>query len=167
MRRTWLPALISILLVATMAVPALAGKADKARPFKATTEIVERANPVCPAEYNGGEYSEHVGTATHLGRFDLFETLCINTLTLPPFPFVVNGKLVAANGDELYFDAEGAFDPVTNTIESTGWLFDGGTGRFESATGQADETLIRNSDNLIIGLTVKGTITYDASDRSN
>jgi hypothetical protein len=50
-------------------------------------------------------------------------------------------------------------------MPSTGLVFDGGTGRFESATGNAEEMLIRD-DYGIIGMTMEGTISYDASDRS-
>ena len=154
MRRFWLPALISVLLVGTTAVPALA---DKELPFKAKTVVVHE-------EMNNGCFdTDHVGTGTHLGRFDLSETLCVS----PPF-FNVVGTLVAANGDELYFTAGGEFNPATGElVSSTGWVFDGGTGRFENASGQADETLIRNSTGAIVAITVKGTISYDASDRSN
>jgi hypothetical protein len=155
MRRIWLPALISVLLIGTTAVPALAGKD---LPFKAKTVVVNEQ------ENNGCTDTDHVGTGTHLGRFDLSETLCV----VPPF-FDVVGTLVAANGDELYFTAEGEFDLDTfELVWSTGWVFDGGTGRFENATGQADETLIRESPTgPIIGVTVKGTISFEASDRSN
>ena len=164
MRKIWLPALISVLLVATMAAPALAGKE---LPFKAKADVVF-SEPSLDCE-NGyvGDYSESIGTGTHLGRFHLSETLCLDFSGAPIIEFYVEGMLVAANGDELYFHVEdGVFNAGTGETSSSGWLFDGGTGRFESADGQASETLIRNSAGDLIGLTVVGWISFDASDRS-
>ena len=158
MRRIWLPALISVLLIGTTAVPALAGKD---LPFKAKTVVVNEQ------ENNGCTDTDHVGTGTHLGRFHLYETLCVDDSGYPVIVFSVTGRLVAANGDELYFDADGELNMSTGVMSSTGWVFDGGTGRFENASGQADETLIRNPAGDLIGVTVAGTISYDASDRSN
>ena len=166
MRRIWLPALISVLLVATMATPALADR--DALPFKAKTDVVfSGPSTDCVAGYDG-TYTEHIGTGTHLGRFHLDETLCVDDSEAPTnIVFYVTGTLVAANGDELYFEADGNLNLITGVMTSTGWLFEGGTGRFENADGQADETLIRNSAGAIVGIIAKGTISYDASDRSN
>lgn len=72
MRRIWLPALISVLLIGTTAVPALA---DKELPFKAKTVVVNE-NPS-----NGCVDTDHIGTGTHLGRFTLSETLCVTPPT--------------------------------------------------------------------------------------
>jgi hypothetical protein len=150
-----------------MATPALADK--DALPFKAKTDVVfSEPSTACETGYDG-TYTEHIGTGTHLGRFHLDETLCVNASGFPVIVFYVTGTLVAANGDELYFDTEGELNMATGVMTSTGWLFDGGTGRFENASGQADETLIRNPPvtGPIIGIIAKGTISYDASDRSN
>ncbi|MGB5656499.1 MAG: hypothetical protein WBN35_07800, partial [Acidimicrobiia bacterium] len=103
-------------------MPALAGKADKARPFKAETEIIHEV------VVDGCFVSDHVGTGTHLGRFDLSETLCVKPTSEDAGSFTVAGTLVAANGDELYFHAAGAYDYQISLFESTGWVFDGGTG---------------------------------------
>jgi hypothetical protein len=51
-------------------------------------------------------------------------------------------------------------------MTSSGWVFTGGTGRFTSAEGQADDTVIRDSEGNLIGVTAVGTITYSPSDRS-
>jgi hypothetical protein len=132
-----------------MAVPSLA-KSDREFkvPFKAKTVVVsEEMN-------NGCIDTDHVGTGTHLGRFDLSETLCFTATG-----FTVDGTLVAANGDELYFYVVGTF--TATGFSSTGWVFDGGTGRFENATGQAGETLFRDPvTNAIVAITVNGFITY-------
>ncbi|MFC2153729.1 hypothetical protein ACFLQ7_03765, partial [Actinomycetota bacterium] len=65
-------------------------------------------------------------------------------------------------GDELYFRVDGTFPP----LESSGWVFIGGTGRFASAEGVAHETLIRDDGGAIIGVDAVGTIRFNASDRS-
>ncbi len=165
MRRIWLPVLLGILLVATSAMPAVAGHD---LPFKAKADRVSAEpmgpNPNCPEGYIG-EDSVSVGTGTHLGKFKLHETLCLDFRTPPIVPFEVHGHFVAANGDHLLFDVYGSINLVTGDMTSTGLIFDGGTGRFESATGGAEETLIRD-EHGIIGMTMKGTISYDASDRS-
>jgi hypothetical protein len=164
MRRISLLLLLSILLVGATAVPGLAGED---LPFKASADRVSAGpSTECPEGYVG-EDSEYIGTGTHLGRFELFETLCLDFRTAPIVPFEVDGLIVAANGDELTFRVDGVFNADTGEITSTGWVFYGGTGRFDSAEGQAGETLIRDADGNIIGLTVKGTITYDASNRSS
>ncbi|MDF1596923.1 MAG: hypothetical protein P1T08_12665 [Acidimicrobiia bacterium] len=166
MRRIWLPVLVSILLVGTTAVPALAGKD---LPFKAHAERVWAGplgpNPSCPEGYVG-EDSESIGTGTHLGRFHIFETLCLDFRTPPIAPFEVYGELVTANGDHLTFHVEGDFNLISGAMTSSGWTFTGGTGRFESAEGQAEDTVIRDSEGTLIGVKVVGTITFNASDRS-
>lgn len=166
MRRIWLPVLVSILLVGTTALPAVAGED---LPFKVRADRVWAGplgpNPLCPDGYLGEE-SEYTGVGTHLGRLQLFETLCLDLSSPPLTVFEVYGELVAANGDQLNFHVVGEFNLATGEMASSGWVFDGGTGRFESAEGQADEMLIRNSEGAIIGVTAAGTITFDASDRS-
>ena len=131
------------------------------RPFKATADRVAAGpSDMCPPGYLVAEDSTYTGTGTHLGRFELYETLCLD-----PFlgGFFVDGKLVAANDDELYFRVDGTFPP----LESSGWVFQGGTGRFASAEGVAHETLIRDDGGAIIGVEAVGTIRFDASDRSS
>ena len=166
MRRIWLLAVVSILLVGAAASSALAGKDV---PFKAHADRVSGGllgpNPVCPEGYVG-EDSESLGTGTHLGRFHLFETLCLGFRTPPIAPFEVHGELVAANGDHLTSRVDDGFNLITGEITSSGWVFTGGTGRFASAEGHAEELLIRDSEGTLIGVNAVGTITFDASDRS-
>lgn len=167
MRRIWLALSISTLLVATFTGPVLAGTEV---PFQAASERVWAGplgpNPSCPEGYVG-EDSMSIGTATHLGKFEMFETLCLDFRTPPVASFEVYGELVAANGDSLLFAVEGTFNLATPEMTSSGWVFTGGTGRFASASGQADETLIRDSAGTLVGVTAIGTISYDASDRAD
>jgi len=139
-----------------MAVPGLADDDLEYKvPFKAKTEVVsEVLSDACGSEYELALDTEHIGTGTHLGRFQLSETLCVDFGT---GEFQVTGTLYTANGDELYFTA----------ANGTGWVFNGGTGRFENAVGQADETLFRDSAGQLIAITAEGSITYNASDSSD
>lgn len=164
--RRHLALLVALVLLLSVVVAAPAGAKDpglKDRPFRATADRVwAEDSQACP----GGEDSYYTGTGTHLGRFELFETLC-STVDFPILTFTVAGLLIAANGDELHFDVIGTFDLVNmELVESSGWVFDGGTGRFESASGVPYETLFRDEGGDIIGVDAVGTIMFDASDRS-
>ena len=75
-------------------------------------------------------FIEGKGNATHLGLFDVTITACTNF----DDSYFFDATLVAANGDELSaisvdwgYTEEGQ--------EWTDYIFDGGTGRFENATG--------------------------------
>ena len=166
MRRHLVLLVVLVLLLSVVVAAPAGAKQDaglKERPFKATADRVwAEESQACP----GGEDSYYTGTGTHLGRFELFETLC-STVEFPILTFTVDGLLIAANGDELHFDVLGTFDLVNmELVESSGWVFDGGTGRFESASGVAYETLFRDEGGGIIGVDAVGWITFDASDRS-
>jgi hypothetical protein len=73
------------------------------------------------------------GNATHLGKFSREETILFN-----PGTGVLTGVIVftAANGDQLFGTVDGGF---VSTTEATGsYIFTGGTGRFQNASGEAD-----------------------------
>ena len=171
MRRHLVLLVVLVLLLSVVVAAPAGAKKDpglKERPFRATTEVVGEPVPStsCPEGYEG-EDSVSTGTGTHLGRFELFETFCSIVNEFPILEFEVDGLIVAANGDELRFTTFGTFDLVLfELVSTTGWVFDGGTGRFESATGSALETLIRDDEENLIGVEAVGTIAYDASDRS-
>ena len=76
------------------------------------------------------------GDVTHLGRCSREEVLLLN-----PGTGTIAGTIVftAANGDELSGVVAGQFTSPT-TVAGT-YLFTGGTGRFENATGEADFSL--------------------------
>jgi hypothetical protein len=95
------------------------------------------------------------GNATHLGRFTRTETIVVN-----PNTGTFTGTLVftAANGDRLYAEADGHFtSPNGDSAEGT-YLFTGGTGRFQNASGQAEFTV--KPDQVGFDVTFKGTIQY-------
>ena len=95
------------------------------------------------------------GKATHLGRFTRTETIVVN-----PNDGTFTSTLVftAANGDQLYADATGHFtSPNGDSAEGT-YLFTGGTGRFENASGEAEFEV--KPDEVGFDVTFKGTIQY-------
>lgn len=100
------------------------------RPFKVkgsgTLEIVQPTECVDLVQI----LIQGQGNATHLGLFEVSITYCTD------FEFTHNltGIMTAANGDELYFYsvAFGADDEG----EYTDYIYEGGTGRFEDATGE-------------------------------
>ena len=88
------------------------------------------------------------GEATHLGRFDVHITFCMDVTDFAdgkiegeeslPYDRGV-GVFIAANGDELYFTISGevvATEKPGYQLEfADAWIVTGGTGRFEGATG--------------------------------
>jgi len=86
------------------------------------------------------------GNATHLGKFTTVMTFCMNFNEGDPENFgkywAVDGKFIAANGDELYFTVSGQvlFFPQGTNPDYLAYFDDefillGGTGRFAGATG--------------------------------
>jgi hypothetical protein len=91
---------------------------------------------------------EGVGVATHLGRFSIRITFCIDPTDIlddgqitegESAPYSGEGTFVAANGDELHFTISGAVVPT----DRPGFAYEfmdpfeitGGTGRFAGASG--------------------------------
>lgn len=100
------------------------------------------------------------GTVTHLGLSTLLEEWCwdgsqddLGTRT---------GTITAANGDVLH----GTINSIQWTSETTFeevYVFDGGTGRFENATGEFNESVVITWDTEFSGtftMSGKGTLTY-------
>ena len=90
------------------------------------------------------------GTATHLGAFTVHFRFCVDATDLLDDGQLTEGEsipydqglgvFVAANGDELYMKVEGEVlpsqDPDFDFQFQDSFEFDGGTGRFEGASGQ-------------------------------
>lgn len=165
MRR--LPILLAIALVSTVfvGVAATAGATPAApeRPFKATFEGTrEFAADPGRCEALGEGWSLLVidltsGNATHLGKIIGTADQCIKGLD------IVDGvaTYIAANGDELNATYTGTIVSVVDLVAviEVDQTFDGGTGRFEHATGDAFELV---SVDLVVG-TVNGTVEGDIS----
>lgn len=108
---------------------------------------------------------EMAATATHLGHLAGDFEHCSQVDSQTGASTLTDGVavLTAANGDELwatYMSAEvpeGAFDEMMD--------FDGGTGRFTNATGEALGRAICNRANGTCEYDARGTLVYDASDR--
>lgn len=112
------------------------------------------------------------GRATHLGRFSIHGSECLNPETLQTAE--AEFTLTASNGDEieLRYDSGFAvpqppFPPTVFHWTALGLRCDGGTGRFASATCEGSWG---GGFNMATGETwseIDGTITYAASDRSD
>jgi hypothetical protein len=94
------------------------------------------------------------GEATYLGRFTGTETVVFD---LGDGTFAGTRVFIAANGDKLFADVEGAFTSAT-TAEGT-FTFTGGTGRFRNASGAADFEVV-TPDGIHLTLTFEGTIAF-------
>jgi hypothetical protein len=128
------------------AYPATVG-ADQAVPFKGRAEYTLTAvEPDGTLRYSG------TGNATHLGLF----TADANLFPHGDGTFSATVVFTAANGDQLFFIAEGEFTSPTSVLGTA--TITGGTGRFEDATGEAvfmDVTSIVHVDQ-----TFEGTILF-------
>jgi hypothetical protein len=100
------------------------------------------------------------GTATHLGQWTEDEEL--------QFTYFSNSNLIkadgsgtftAADGDQLFTEIHGAvLDPATGIATGT-FLFVGGTGRFEGASGSADFVVLQDPSGPF-EVTAVGSIDY-------
>ena len=95
------------------------------------------------------------GNATHLGKFTTVMTFCMNFDDTDPDNFAkywaVDGKFIAANGDELWFTVSGQvilYPPGTHPFYvayfDDEFTFLGGTGRFLGATGSGHTNSFTN-----------------------
>ena len=145
------PLVVSIVVVVAAAAllgayPATVG-ADQAVPFKGRAEYTLTAvEPDGTLRYSG------TGNATHLGLFTADASL---------FPdgdgkFSATATFTAANGDQLFLIAEGAFTSPTSVVGTA--TITGGTGRFEGATGDADFMDITSI--VLVDQTFEGTIQF-------
>jgi hypothetical protein len=104
------------------------------------------------------------GTATHLGLWT-----SAGEVNFTPDPVTGrilsngSGSLIAANGDQLKFEVNGALevDPDTNTgTDRAIFRFIGGTGRFVGASGESNGVVVVNLLTGAFELTMVGNIDY-------
>lgn len=95
------------------------------------------------------------GQATHLGRFTRTESLTIN---LAAGTFTGNLVFTAANGDLLKADFTGNFTSLAGDAAVGTYVFTGGTGRFQNASGQAAFQV--TADGAGFDVTFNGSIQY-------
>lgn len=171
MRTTHLRSLVALLaavLLLSIATPAIAGNVDKPRPYHGFY-----ADPGVPIEptitcdegipFAGGG----TGHANHLGAFTWDADYCL--VPTGATSVVVNVgyvTIVAANGDLLYgtWTGEGKFLPDGSMVNTQEVTYEGGTGRFERAVGNASVDGVIAPDGSSIN-TFEGTLAFDASDR--
>ncbi|MFN1834214.1 hypothetical protein AB2B38_003035 [Balneola sp. MJW-20] len=143
---------------------------DISKPFKSKfiteggiqpgPESVERCG-LPPFFYN---VQDGGGEATHLGNFEIHITFCVDATDLlddgqltegESIPYFSNenteGYMIAANGDVLYIEiAEGEILPADvegyNFMFMDPFIFTGGTGRFEGASGSGTTYSLVNAD---------------------
>jgi hypothetical protein len=117
--------------------PALVASADHQVPFRLSgagkgTFVHPPAGAVAAFTF------EASGKATHLGNWTNSGFVAF-TATGNPLVLSASGTVtfVAANGDELHATISGTFNVLTQVGTAT-FTWQGGTGRFEGATGSAD-----------------------------
>jgi len=104
------------------------------------------------------------GTGTHIGRFAIDQTMCVNTVT----GAVTDGAatVITANGDEIYMTVEGQAVPgSTPPAFDLAYRVVGGTGRFANAEGAIFARVVQTSPTDWTA-TSTGWFRYSASDRS-
>jgi hypothetical protein len=145
---------ISIIAAAVLILTVLTLSATATeRPLKINGSTV-----LTPTETPGVFTMDGAGTGTHVGDWTNTGYFVLN-------PFTGEGSgtidLVAANGDQLHFIAGGTADLLTGNVVAT-YSIDGGTGRFDGATGSGDFVgqLTFTPGGAIITYTVTGTIDY-------
>src|SRR5215210_817324 len=101
------------------------------------------------------------GRATHLGLFT--EAGQVNFVPDPNDPTRVlatgTATFTAANGDELEVLIDGSLD-LTTGIATGVFTFDGGTGRFEGASGTGNFVILQNLVTGAFEVTAVGTVNY-------
>jgi len=121
--------LMALVLMGFNAMTALANT----RPF----HLVEHGT-LTPNE-DGSTTADGTGTATHLGKISVHRTFILTpTSVANELNLEGHATLTAANGDKLETGLEGILtvDPSTNTGHAVlTYQWEGGTGRFENATG--------------------------------
>jgi hypothetical protein len=141
------------------------------RPFLGTWKADGPPPPPIPAPSGvcgegalGYQYHTFTGKATHIGRFTMGVGLC-------DFGIYYEGTatLTAANGDEIdmvFTDGRVISVAPPFMITRDEFTFTGGTGRFASVSGGGYEVV---HFDMRVGYgtgTMRGTISYNASDRS-
>jgi len=134
---------ISLMILSLVSLTTLTVLAN-AMPF----HLVEHGTLTPVPNQPGHFVAEGTGRATHLGAIIVHRTLSLTPTTDGSGLVDVEGEatLVAANGDELRTGIEGTLNPETgHAILVYDW--EGGTGRFENATGTTTWQVDVNPDN--------------------
>ena len=142
------------LAVAVLTILSLELRASAATPvpFRGRADVVLTGREPVPPDSLRLTASA-TGQATHLGQFTRTETLIVSNGTF-------RGRLVftAANGDELRAAISGHFTSESGDSAEGTYVFRGGTGRFENASGRATFEVTPDGPNFDV--TFNGTIQY-------
>ena len=123
-------AIVAIVILSLLA-PSLPATAARPVPFKGQAALM--VTGATPTE-DGLELSAvATGQATHLGPYTRTETVVVDDFG----QFEGSITFTADNGDELYVDVFGGFTAVDLSTAEGVYIFAGGTGRFEDASGSA------------------------------
>lgn len=103
-----------------------------------------------------------IGQSSHLGEGKFVALSTLNLTTAPPFSLSGTATFYAANGDEFYTSFAGTAMPRPDGIMDVvmNHTIQGGTGRFEDATGNFTGSAIGDPAKLNGSITYKGTISY-------
>ena len=97
--------------------------------------VEQRPHPDCPGDTVIRSVGEGTAHGTHTGAYTWTGWHCFDFITLQFYDGHITW--ITANGDEVYVEYEG-FLTGPNTWQARETVV-GGTGRFENATGWADE----------------------------
>jgi hypothetical protein len=166
---------------AVTALP-VSAKQDVERPFKAegsgTNIFVDPGTGGCDFAADGpdglgprllcDQTIEQTVIGTHIGRSTRTGTGQLHLFVFPGGPvcqgipfisYIDDDKIVAANGDELHGSSVVAGCSAGAVTQVSGsWTVDGGTGRFENATGGGMSSAVASGVDLSTSWT--GTLTY-------
>jgi hypothetical protein len=146
--------LASAVAVLTMLSLGLRASAATPVPFRGRADLVRTSvEEIRPSSLR--LTATATGQATHLGQFTRSETVLIN---LPGGAFTGRLVFVAANGDLLRATIAGQLTSLTGDSAEGTYVFRGGTGRFENASGKA--TFEVTPDGPDFDVTFNGTIQY-------
>lgn len=145
--RTWICVLMAAVIALAAAAAASAGDNPKPRPFSGTVvgdvhwEILE--DGLCPTQGDYITMSAATGEMTHLGRARMTENHCAGS---DGFPLWGALTFVAANGDKVWGTVvigSCAWGDAGDTwfSETCDYAINGGTGRFETASGSLHMTV--------------------------
>ena len=144
------------------------------RPFKGSIEYVVDPTITLTCDCNDpffiGNYFSGTGNITHMGKIYAESVPCIEYIFQGTNVIGYNISsqcdiLVAANGDEVFMEA----DPYTMNLDfecfcnfsgETTVHFNGGTGRFENASGSATVSVLNDLGADLVIATFDGEISY-------
>jgi hypothetical protein len=148
--KTYLAAVTAVIVAAVLgsALPASAGDPV---PFKGYADTVLTGVEVVGTDLHLTAVA--TGVATHLGKYTRTETVILHD----DGTFEAKIFITAANGDELWAEATGAFISKTKAVGVA--TFTGGTGRFVNASGGYDFVAV-TPDGIHFAITFEGAIWY-------